>query len=228
MKKSSETNLKHYLDAAKAWETDEINRIRKSERRAWVVAGSAGVLSVLAVSAVALLTPLKTVEPFVVRVDKVGASDTVTLLNERTLSATEALDKYWLAQYVNFREEYSKPTSYGNFKATQLMSAQPVADAFFEQVRPDRPSSPTAVFGSRGVVAIQVTNVSFIGKGHAQVRFTRSERREPGLPPNETRWIATVAYDYINPPMDENARLVNPVGFQVNDYRLDPETVGGV
>lgn len=222
-----ETNLPHYLAAAKAWETDEISRIRKSERRAWTVAIGAGILAVLAVAAVALMAPLKKVEPFVVRVDKLGESDVVTLLDERTVTATEALDKYWLSTYVNFREEYSKALAYGNFKATELMSAQPVRDEFFKQVRPDRPQSPTAIYGAQGTVQVEVNNVSFIADGHAQVRFTRTEKRAGAQGTTVTQWIATVSYDYINPPMDEKARLINPVGFRVNDYRLDAETAGG-
>lgn len=226
--KQPETNLPHYLAAAKSWETDEISRVKNSERRAWIVAGGASLIAVLAVAAVAMLTPMKTVEPFVVRVDKIGASDVVTLLNERSITASEALDKYWLSRYVNFREEYSKPASFGNFKATELMSSQAIRNAYYEQVRPDRPKSPTAVYGSKGTVAIEVNNVSFIGNGHAQVRFTRTEKRDAASPGETvTRWIATITYDYINPPMDEKARLINPVGFRVNDYRLDPETVEG-
>lgn len=224
--KKPETNMAHYLSAAKDWESDEISRIKQSERRAWRVAIGAAVVAGLGVLSVALLTPLKTVEPFVVRVDKVGASDTVTLLRERSVSDSEALDKYWLSQYVNYREEYSKPASYGNYKATELMSAQAVRTSYFEQIRPDRPNSPTAVYGNRGSVEVQVTNVSFIGRKHAQVRFVRLEKSDPSLPPKESRWIATVTYEYINPPMEEKARLINPVGFQVKEYRLDPEVVG--
>lgn len=226
-KMQHETNLPHYLAAAKSWETDEISRVRKSERRAWVVAIGAGVIAVLAVAAVALLTPLKKVEPFVVRVDKLGESDVVTLLDERTVTSTEALDKYWLSTYVNFREEYAKGFAYGNFQATELMSAQPVRDEFFKQVRPDRPQSPTAIYGAEGTVDVEVNNVSFIANGHAQVRFTRKEKRAGAEDVTVTRWIATISYDYINPPMDEKARLINPVGFRVNDYRLDQETGDG-
>lgn len=225
MRKQPETNMAHYLEAAKSWETDEISKIKRSEQVAWRVAIGSGAVAALAVLSVALLTPLKTVEPFVVRVDRIGAADTVTLLHERKLSESEALDKYWLSQYVNLREEYSKANSYGNYKATELLSSQPVRDRYFEQIRPDRPHSPTAIFGSRGTVEIEVTNVSFIGKGHAQVRFARKDKTDPGLPAEESRWIATVTYDYVNPPMKEQARLINPVGFRVTDYRIDPETV---
>lgn len=225
-KMKPETNLQHYLDAAKGWESAEIAAVKRSEKRAWRVAIGAGAIAGLAVLAVALLTPLKTVEPFVVQVDRIGSASTVTLLNTKSIGANEALDKYWLARYVNYREEYLNQTSYGNFVATRLLSAQPVGTAYFQQVNPENPQSPTSRYGTRGTVEIEVTSITFIGKNHAQVRFIRREKRQADALPVESRWIATVAYQYLNPPLKEADRLINPVGFQVTDYRLDPETIG--
>ena len=223
-KRTPETNLAHYLEAGKGWETDEIAGAKRSERRAWRVAIGAGALAGLAVLAVAMLTPLKTVEPFIVKVDKVGAADVVTLLKERTVTGNEAIDKYWLGQYVNFREEYSKTAAYGNYQATKLLSDPTVAAMYEKQVVPDNPASPTAVFADKGYIETKITNVSFIGKQHAQVRFVRKETKDASLTPQESRWIATITYEYVNPPMDEAARLINPIGFRVTAYRIDPET----
>lgn len=225
-KMKPETNLQHYLEAAKGWETTEIANVKRSEKRAWRVAIAAGVIAVLSVVAVALLTPLKTVEPFVVQVDRIGSASTVTLLNTKAISANEALDKYWLGRYVNYREEYLNQTSYGNFMATRLLSSQGVGSAYFQQVNPENPASPTSKYGTRGTVEVEVTSITFIGKNHAQIRFVRREKRQPDALPVETRWIATVSYQYLNPPLKEADRLINPVGFQITDYRLDPETVG--
>lgn len=222
-----ETNLPHYLAAAKSWETDQISRVKRSERRAWRVAVGACVVAVLAVVAVVLLTPLKTVEPFVVRVDKLGESDVVTLLTEKTVTGSEALDKYWLSTYVNFREEYSQSLAYGNYRATELMSSQQVQQTYLNQVDPKQPQSPTTVYGANGTVEVSVNNISFIAKGQAQVRYTRTAKSDAGSQPSVTQWIATITYDYINPPMDEQARLINPVGFRVTDYRVDQVTAGG-
>jgi type IV secretion system protein VirB8 len=226
-KMKPETNLKHYLEAAAGWESAEMSAVKRSEKRAWRVAIASAVLAGLAVLAVVLLTPLKTVEPFVVQVDKIGAASTVTLLNTKSITANEALDKYWLGRYVNYREEFLNQTSYGNFMATRLLSSQPVGTVYFQQVNPENPRSPTAVYGTKGTVEIEVTSITFISKNQAQVRFVRREKRNSDQLPVETRWIATIAYQYLNPPMKENERLINPVGFQVTDYRLDPETVGG-
>lgn len=225
--KKPSTNQSHYLAGAKDWESDEIARVKTSERRAWRVAMGAGAIALVSVIAVAGLTPLKTVEPFVVRVDKIGAADTVTLLNERTVTGSEAIDKYWLARYVNYREEYSPSGAYGNFKATELLSSPSVGSAYYAQIRPDNPSSPTNVYRDKGIVDVEVTSVTFIGQRHAQVRYVRREKRDgpATVNPSETSWIATINYEYVNPPMTEAARLVNPVGFRVTEYRVDPETV---
>src|SRR6185437_7102266 len=99
-----------------------------------------------------------------------------------------------------------------------------VATAYFEQIKPNNPHSPTAVYGKDGQVDVAVNAIAFLGKGVAQVRFTRTER-VPNAQDRITRWIATITYRYLNPPTGEKARLVDPIGFQVSDYRLDPETV---
>jgi type IV secretion system protein VirB8 len=217
---------KAYLDAAKAWETNEIANVKKREKIAWIVAGGAGVIAATAVVAVALLTPLKTVEPFVVRVDKnTGQSDVVTLLNERTVTANEAIDKYFLGRYVNYREEFSDATAFPNYEAVSVMSTQAVGKVYFDSINPRNTRAPVNVYGKNGQVDVTVTSVVFMSRKVAQVRFTRREKLRTDSPWVETRWIATVTYEYVNPPTVEKARLVNPVGFRVTDYRLDPETV---
>jgi type IV secretion system protein VirB8 len=59
----------------------------------------------------------------------------------------------------------------------------------------------------------------------AQVRFTRHELNSEDNTPANTEWLATVVYRYLNPPVDERSRLINPVGFQVTQFRIDPVVV---
>jgi type IV secretion system protein VirB8 len=222
---SAVTNQKDYLEAAKAWETDEITRSKRSESRAWIVASVAVVVALLAVVAVVLLTPLKTVEPFVVKVDRnTGQSDVVTILDQKTVTYDEAVDKYFLGRYVNYREEFSDATAFPNYEAVSVMSSPNIGTAYFDTINPQNKLAPVNVYGKTGQVDVTVNSVSFIGKGVAQVRFTRRERMRGDIPWTETNWLATVSYTYVNPPIDEKGRLVNPVGFRVNDYRLDAET----
>jgi type IV secretion system protein VirB8 len=219
-----EAAFEAFLEASRAWETTEIARARKSERRAWLFAGSGIAIALAGCIAVALLTPLKTVEPFVVRVDKsTGGADIVSRLDESAVSFDETIDKYFLARYVNYREEYADAAAFANYDAVSLMSSKPVGELYYRQVNPKNPRSPTQVYGKDGAVEIEVNSISFLDKGVAQTRFTRIERKLNSEPAT-THWIATITYKYAKATLDAKARLVNPLGLQVDDYRLDAET----
>ena len=61
--------LEPYFAEAASWDRDRALMHSRSERRAWRVAGTALVLLTLAIGALLALMPLKTVKPFVIRVD---------------------------------------------------------------------------------------------------------------------------------------------------------------
>src|SRR3546814_4317059 len=66
----------------------------------------AGSLAVTAVAAVAMLTPLKTVAPYVITVDKATGASAITspMSGDRQITYNEAVAKYFLADYVRNRE----------------------------------------------------------------------------------------------------------------------------
>ena len=55
------------------------------------------------------------------------------------------------------------------------------------------------------------------------MRFTREIQTETDTQSSD--WIATVTFAYANAPMAEGDRYRNPLGFQVENYRSDPEVV---
>ena len=74
-------DLKTYFEKARRWEQDLLLSAHRSRRVAWVIAAGACALAVASVGAVAALAPLKTVEPFVIRVDNAtGIVETVSAL----------------------------------------------------------------------------------------------------------------------------------------------------
>lgn len=42
-----------------------------------------------------------------------------------------------------------------------------------------------------------------------------------------THWAATLVFKFSDAPMAEKDRAVNPLGFQVTEYRTDPDTAPG-
>src|SRR5262245_52619761 len=57
---------------------------------------------------IAHITPLKTIEPFVIEVDqKSGITQTVDPLTVKELTANEAVNNFFIVQYIRARESYS-------------------------------------------------------------------------------------------------------------------------
>jgi type IV secretion system protein VirB8 len=218
-------DLKGYFDEAKRWDQDRLAAAQRSKRLAWTVAACAGLLALAAVGAVAALTPLKTVEPFVVRVDRsTGAVDVMTgLKGQDHLTYDEAVSKYFLALYVRAREGWLPQAAEQNFRQVSILSTPAEQQRWADDFRPSNPESPQVLWGDNGVSLIGVRAISFVSPKVADVRFHRILRQAQQT--TESDWIATVAFTYTKAPMAEADRLRNPLGFQVISYRSDPEVV---
>lgn len=219
------TDLKGYFDEAESWDVDRWRSAERSRRLAWAVASFATLVATVAVGAVAALAPLKTVAPYVIRVDRTtGATDVVSALKTgKPATYEEAVTKHFLAQYVRAREGWLAPAAEANFRQVSIMSTPDEQERWAQAFRPANPASPQVVYGPVGEAQVEIRAVSFVGPQVADVRFHRTVRQ--GQVTTESDWIATVAFHYTRAPMAEADRLRNPLGFQVASYRADPEVV---
>lgn len=60
------------------------------------------------------------------------------------------------------------------------------------------------------------------------VRFARVLERSPTEKPLVTHWTATITFKYSGAPMKQRDRDRNPLGFQVTEYRVDPDAVESI
>jgi type IV secretion system protein VirB8 len=197
----------------------------RSRPLAWTIATGASVLAVAAVSAVAALTPLKRVEPFVVRVDHAtGAVDVMTALTGADrVSYDEAVTKYFLGQYVRARETWLPSAAEANFRQVSIMSTPAEQERWAAFFRPANPGSPQVALGAANSAEVEIRAISFVNRQVANVRFRKITRQ--GQASATADWIATLTFAYTKAPMAEADRLRNPLGFQVTSYRADPEVV---
>ena len=219
-------DLKRYFEEARRWDQDRLSAALRSRRLAWIAAALSAGLAASATAAVAVLTPLKTIEPFVIRVDRAtGAVDVVAGLSSQggPVRYDEAVSKYFLAQYVRSREGYLDPAAEDAFRLVSILSAPAEQSRWADLYRGSNPRSPQNVYGTDGEALILIRAIGFINDEVANVRFRRTERR--GREVIESDWIATIAFAYTRAPMTEADRLRNPLGFQVVSYRADPEVV---
>jgi type IV secretion system protein VirB8 len=75
------------------------------------------------------------------------------------------------------------------------------------------------------VIDVEIRSVSQLSDKSALVRFASVRRDQGGteLPPEN--WVAIIKYRCSNAPMTVEDRYVNPLGFEVTDYRKDAETL---
>lgn len=201
----------------------------RSERRAWRVAGGAGALCLLLGGALVGLTPLKTVEPYTISVDKnTGQTEILTVLRDGTqaIPAQRALDEYWISNYIRWREVYDWYTIQHDYDLTLLFSSPQVQTEY--QAIFDGEQALDVLWGKRVKATVKILSIVTDPKTQvATVRFEKTIKdTESGNAGKSTVWIATLAYHYkAQDALSVDDRRQNPWGFEVISYRVDPETV---
>lgn len=220
-----------YLNAAR-WFESNVAKDHQRNARTWKrLAAFFGVLTFMAVGAVLGLTPLKTVETYLVRVDNnSGFTDVVKPVSQ--VKSTEQLDdEFWLATYVRFRESYNFSNNDANYAMVEMLSY----DDTFAEYKNFQLSSKgyLNVLGNNRQIRLEINNIGFLnretGKGTGQVRFTKVVLDKNGVPDPQlkpTTFISTISYDYLNPTKKSGDQWINPRGFGIRSY--DPtQEVGG-
>ncbi|MDR3221130.1 MAG: virB8 family protein [Candidatus Accumulibacter sp.] len=225
MNKVEKADFEKYLKEARTWETDKVREIEKSKRIAWRIASISILLAFASVLAVTGMMPLKTVEPYVIRVDNsTGIVDVVEALTDGKTNYEEAVNKYFTQWYVRYREGYSKELAEEYYFNVGIMSNTTEQQKYYQFFQPKNPLSPINIYGDYAKVKITIKSTSFINPTIALVRYTKAIER--GLDrPVISHWAATITFHYTKAPMSEKDRAINPLGFQVFEYRNDPDAL---
>lgn len=223
----NDSELRQYLADARRFDQDRLLTARRSTQLAWSVASVASIIACAGVVAVAALAPLKSVEPFVIRVDQAtGVPEVMTALTDGQEEYDEAVTKYFLALYVRTREGYSYAARSVIFDHVQILSGPEEQAEFSEYYNASNPDSPQYVFGKKTKAEVEIRSVSFLDDGLAQVRFYRITRNEDDDVERRSQWVATLTYTFDGQAeISAQDRMINPLGFIVTDYRADPEVV---
>lgn len=221
--KDNDDDLKSYFAEGQSWDRDRFVAAARSKRIAWIVAAVAVALAIVSVLAIMALTPLKTVVPYVVTVDRsTGATDvTQELRGNKSITYDEAIRKYFLADYVRAREGWIPQAREEFFRKVLALSDRQEQARWTAFYKKDNPDSPQNQFTANDAVFVAIRSVAFISPNVAQVRFVkRLERDQQAI---ETPAIATITFDVLSKPETESGRYANPLGFQVKSYRADAE-----
>jgi type IV secretion system protein VirB8 len=214
----------HYAEAA-SWATDRNADIKSSRRVAWIVAIAAVLIALAEAIAIMLLTPLKTVVPYALLVDRqTGYVQALDPLEPGRVAPDSALTQSFLVQYVIGRESFDLATIQRDYRKVALWSTDAARADYVAAMQISNPDSFLARLPKTTTVETRVRSVSSLGPGAALVRFETARRERGAIAQPPQGWVAVVNYRYSNAPMSVEDRYVNPLGFQVTRYRRDAET----
>ena len=221
-----DTQVETYLRDSQSWAEDRDERRARSERRAWLIAAVAAGIAALEALALVGLTPLKTVEPYTLLVDRqTGYVEALKPLDPQRVSDDTALTQSFLVQYVIAREGYNYDTVRSDYRKVGLWSTGEARGSYVTAMQASNADSPLARYRSGTTIDVTVKSVTSLSKGVAMVRFL-TERHDAGGPSSDPRnWVAVVRFGYSSAPLSIADRMVNPLGFQVTRYRRSYEVL---
>ena len=223
--------LKGYFREAISWDIDRLAQSIRRTRIAWGVAALGWTCAVAASVALCLMMPLKTVEPYVIRVDNsTGIVDIVPMYAGHE-EMGEAVARFLLTHYITVCEGFSYATAQRDYEECGAFNSARLNEALYAKWNRANPSSPLNVHRDGSTDAVRIESVSFFKRASgasdlAQVRFVRIAREGNGAPGQSTHWIASIEYRYGGPPDDPRTRAWNPLGFEVLELDIEPEVLG--
>ncbi|WP_373487311.1 virB8 family protein [Blastomonas sp.] len=226
MKEDTKAQRDIYYREAATWADDQQQALRSSRRIAWIIASVALAVAVLLALALMLLTPLKTVEPYTLIVDRqTGFVQAVDPLEPERISGDAALTQSFLVQYVIARESFDINSVQSNYRKVALWSADNARSGYIARMQASHPDSPLSRYPRATMIDTVVKSVSPMGNDTAMVRF-ETRRSDRGAAPRVIgAWVAVIRYRYAGEPMRVEDRYLNPLGFQVVRYQRDPEAL---
>lgn len=221
------------FDDAIDYEVSLTDLRRRSEKRAWTLAMLFGFLLAASVSGYFVLLPLKESVPFVVLADAYSGQATVARLAgslPASLSASEALDRANVATFVRARESYDASLLGDRDWGTVFSMAVPAVASVYKRLHdPLNASQPFKLYGKQSSLRIRIVslqmNPSAADSRSSTVRFARYlVDKSAGTERLLDNKIAQIEYAYApSLKLQEQDRLLNPLGFQVRAYRVDTD-----
>lgn len=225
MTQSHEAALYSYFQDGQRWEQEILKQAERSRTIAWFLTTIFGTITLLSLTALIMLVPLKTFEPYIIEVDKnTGYLEVKSgLTRSGKLTDQQAVTQANVVRYIRARESYDPFAIADNFGIAALLSAEHAARELQELYSAANPDNPAKIYGKNRQVTVEIKSVTFPNSSTALVRFSTTEKSDTDQ--IMRHFISVVRYRYTETPATNEWRFENPLGFQVYNYRRDQETV---
>ena len=229
---------------------DNKKDLQKIEKRSWyndryefvviqrnifaLVTLCALLLSIAATFSISQLTPLKSVEPFVIQIDqKSGLTQVVDPVRAHDLTAQDSVNNYFMVKYVRARESWlSQDRNYDNYNLVRIFSGGSVLRAYQYEIALSNPESPSVLLGANGSREVRIASIKYMDSSRDNVgdivmkymiRVQIAERQGGGQVSKTIQKTIFLDFKYVALELTTEDRYLNPLGFYVIAYRADED-----
>ena len=217
------TQKKDILLEVRDWHFDRYQSALMQRNFLLLVALGALLGIAFSVITVSEITKSKSIEPFVIEVNKhSGVTTVVDPLSIKEYSANEAINNYFILRYIRMREAEVVNLQNGTEvrDIVSYLSTKDVRHGFYRNISSSNPDSPLLIYEG-AFVDLKVKSVQYLSANSVQVRFALEISRK-GSKQRKNK-IARIEFEYGALKMPQQAREVNPLGLLITSYRVDDE-----
>lgn len=190
------------------------------ERNRWaLVAIFLSIALVMAMVGFNQLLPLKSVEPFIIEVDRFSGETNPSAMRAKSYVPQEREIRFFVARWVRQLLEINPGTA-DSLKTAYLHVRGTAVDEFKEFLQ--KTNVFAEIKGDPSLVrTVDISSINFIQQRVVLIRLVTNTRSTRSAP-EQKRFIININFE-LNPPKEEASLLENPIGFYVTHFDFREE-----
>ena len=195
----------------------------KSNQRAWRIT-FLSIFITIVVIIFYIYKPLIQTVPYVIKVNEQGIASLLTSITEKDIEVGEAVDKYFIKEYITKKEGYYWHFIEDDYVFVQLLSSPKISEEYKKIY--SGVDGRDKKLGKDTEVIINIEYITLKTNAKAKTATVKIEKsvKSKNKPVSKTHQIITLSYFYNNKLiLSERNRLKSPLGFTVTAYRIDME-----
>ncbi|XVN43100.1 MAG: VirB8/TrbF family protein [Candidatus Rickettsia vulgarisii] len=218
---NSSTGQSNLIKTTRNWYEEKSDKLRVQRNILLAFSLLLILLIIMSISAVIYIVNSREFSPFVIQInDSTGMATVVNPVSSTILDGNEALAKYFLKRYLVARETYN-PVDFDTEarKTVRLLSTSPVYYAYLGYIK-NKDYDPALKYAQNNTTFLTIKSWSKLDQNKYIIRFSVTETVGNKSVFNK---IAVISFSYVAMELTDADRDINPVGFQVNGYRVDDD-----
>lgn len=213
-----EFRLNEYYDEAGDWGYDRYISSIASRNRYIVLVVLLGLIALAAVTAVAVLVPLKETVPVIYERTELGKLREATTVDASEFVSDELIDLSYVENYFLLRERYDSASMTKDNYKVQLWNSDQLNSVYMEWFR-NSPDAHYRKLGKQGIRSVHRKSIVKLDDNRYQIRFSTTDTKN-GKASKPKHWVSILEFTYSesNIPNREEDLHINTVGFMVTKY----------